>query len=590
MTLSKKLLATLMATAVLLCNILPLNGYATSNNWTSFRGASNNIATTNTNTPKNSKESAQKFTLKLRESDDWSTNVSDPLIVDGYIYIIVGNSLLKVDKNGKTLSATELSRSIDFTCRMVYADNKLIIPLSGGVLEAIDASTMQKAWYTTPIPDFTPNPSDSATTLAHQSVSTLTTDGEYVYFATACADWTTSYYGTVNCVKIADGTSKWQHANSDAGYYWGGLVISGNAVIIGDDKGEIASFNKTTGAKINDIDVGSPIRSTMVLAENNLFVTSTDGKLHKIAINASGQLGETSSVIFAASSTGTPAVINDKAYVGGGKADYSGVIAVINTETMTIERTINTPASVQSAPLINTKSGYVYFTANATPGGIYAINNSSDNLISIFAPATADQNYCMASVIADDDGTLYYTNDSGKLFAVSLAVSKISINGKPKNFLKPKQKVQLNALISPSTALDQKIVWNSSSKAVSVSSKGVVTAKKAGKAVISAKSSNGIKASVTIIVKSPISKVKFGKKKYSVKKGRRINLLKKIKSTTPSKAYATSVKYKWSVSDKKAATISKKGVLKGKIKGKTVTVTIKSGKTKLGSVKVRING
>ena len=37
----------------------------------------------------------------------------------------------------------------------------------------------------------------------------------------------------------------------------------------------------------------------------------------------------------------------------------------------------------------------------------------------IFTPDEDSQNYCMASIICDENGTLYYTNDSGKLFSLS---------------------------------------------------------------------------------------------------------------------------------------------------------------------------
>ncbi|MEG2982899.1 MAG: hypothetical protein RR794_04500, partial [Raoultibacter sp.] len=38
--------------------------------------------------------------------------------------------------------------------------------------------------------------------------------------------------------------------------------------------------------------------------------------------------------------------------------------------------------------------------------------------ILLFAPEAKDENYCMASIVAGADGALYYTNDSGNLFAL----------------------------------------------------------------------------------------------------------------------------------------------------------------------------
>ena len=111
------------------------------------------------------------------------------------------------------------------------------------------------------------------------------------------------------------------------------------------------------------------------------------------------------------------------AYVGGQKADYSGVFSIIDLSTMQIVQTAAAPADIKSAPLLSTGHAgevYAYFTSNANPGALYAVKYGSDEAEArvVFTPSGDDQNYCMASVIADENGTLYYTNDSGKLFAV----------------------------------------------------------------------------------------------------------------------------------------------------------------------------
>ena len=121
-----------------------------------------------------------------------------------------------------------------------------------------------------------------------------------------------------------------------------------------------------------------------------------------------------------------------------------------------------------------------------------------------------------------------------------------------------------------------KVKFTSSNKKVAtVSSKGVVKAKKTGKTVITVKVGN-YTSKVTIQVKKP--SLKLAKSSATIKKGKTI----KIKATaTPS----GKVTYK--SSNKKVATVTAKGVVKGKKKG-TASITVTSnGVSKKFKVKVK---
>lgn len=118
---------------------------------------------------------------------------------------------------------------------------------------------------------------------------------------------------------------------------------------------------------------------------------------------------------------------------------------------------------------------------------------------------------------------------------------------------------------------------SSNTKIATVSSKGLVKAKKTGSAVVKAIPKTGNKAKVFKITvkKAPkkITKVTFNKKavkknKATLKKGKKGT----FKVTLP-KGTASQIKY--TSSKKKVATISSKGVVKAKKKGKTV-ITIKT--------------
>ena len=65
----------------------------------------------------------------------------------------------------------------------------------------------------------------------------------------------------------------------------------------------------------------------------------------------------------------------------------------------------------------------VYFSMNALPGGLYAFKDTegktSASLHTLYIPQA--KQYCLSSITADDKGRLYYSNDSGTLFCVTLA-------------------------------------------------------------------------------------------------------------------------------------------------------------------------
>lgn len=140
-------------------------------------------------------------------------------------------------------------------------------------------------------------------------------------------------------------------------------------------------------------------------------------------------------------------------------------------------------------------------------------------------------------------------------------------------YTKTKKTVTLKATVTGSS---KTATWKSSKPSVAtVSAKGVVTAKKAGTTTITA-TANGVSAKCTVTVKAPT--LKLAKTKATIKKGKSVT----IKATaTP----AAKVTYK--TSNKKVATVTSKGVVKGKKKGtakitvtangvkKTFTVTVK---------------
>lgn len=142
-------------------------------------------------------------------------------------------------------------------------------------------------------------------------------------------------------------------------------------------------------------------------------------------------------------------------------------------------------------------------------------------------------------------------------------------------------KAKLTVSVSPAKA-NQKVNYSSSQKSVAtVSSKGVITAKKAGSAKIQIKTENGKGKVITVKVvkkKKVNTSLKVKTAKISLKKGKKVSIaIKKLtKGTTSTLSYKSSAK--------KVAAVDKFGVITAKKKGNAV-ITVKCGKK---SVKVKV--
>lgn len=159
-----------------------------------------------------------------------------------------------------------------------------------------------------------------------------------------------------------------------------------------------------------------------------------------------------------------------------------------------------------------------------------------------------------------------------KLLALALAV--MMLVGMTPLESKAAGKVKLNKTsstiyVGKSTTLKvmntgKKVKWSSSNKNIAkVSSKGKVTGRKAGKAVITAKVS-GKKYTCKVKVKNPYLSVT----KKTITQGKNFTLVMKGSTVV-----------KWSSSDKSVATVSSKGKVKAKKKGTaTITCKCKNGK------------
>ena len=115
------------------------------------------------------------------------------------------------------------------------------------------------------------------------------------------------------------------------------------------------------------------------------------------------------------------------------------------------------------------------------------------------------------------------------------------------------------------------MTWTSSNKKVAVvSSKGVVTAYKGGKTVITAKTENGLTATCTVTVRQLVEKVKLDKTSLTLSPNERATL-----TATVSPASAVYATLEWTSDNTKVAQVNDKGVVTALLPG-SATITAKN--------------
>ena len=369
---------------------------------------------------------------------------SDPLIIDGKIYIVTASEvqdpetwrpihslarLQVVDRStGKIEREVQLGSTMDSTCRPAYADGIIVIPLSGGYLQAVSAKTLETIWVV---------PAASK----GQSLCTLTVRDGYVYVSSfdAFGEGEATASGSVRRYNLRTGALAGDMRNNGAGYYWAGGVNVGDFFVIGDDAGVIHVFTSDLSREMSSVDVSDHfLRTSLVEADGFVYAVSRDdGVLHKLAIDEHGAVCEVGSVKVAAYSTSTPAIVGGYAFVGGlgeGKMWLApGMLSVVDLSSMTVVSSITKAdgsdirGEIKSAPLVSVQDdeAYVYFTSNKVSnsfdagGGVYVYRLGDAQAKVLFQPKPGMVQYCMASVICDEEGNLYYTNDSGHLFKIA---------------------------------------------------------------------------------------------------------------------------------------------------------------------------
>lgn len=407
--------------------------------WKNFRNNDVNMGITNKQTPVSAETAVLKWSKKIGEpgsaSNNWKgTDPSAQIIVDNSLIVMSGTTLYKLsldDGHVVTQATMDKAPSMGSYIPPTYADGLILCPLDGGTIQAFDAKTLASVWvYTDPA--------------GGQAQSPITCSGGYAYTGFYNGEMKSANYV---CLSLTDEDSTKTDEDKYAtwsksvtgGFYWAGSVVVGNALIVGSDDGApegtngtsyLYALDKTTGNEINKLALTGlgDQRSSIAYDSDTgrVYFTTKSGHLCSAAVAADGNLSDLKQIQLSTHSTSTPIVYDGYVYVGAGPYNNAKFF-VCNASDLSIHSSVAMKAQPQGSPLLSTayeSSGYLYFycTYNRTPGGISLIKVDTTThqatLTELFTPDESMQQYCIASIICDTDGTLYYKNDSCYVFAV----------------------------------------------------------------------------------------------------------------------------------------------------------------------------
>lgn len=440
--------------------------------WPFFGLNNNNNMVIDRPTPTVKEETALYWANKIGTGYDYgATGV--PILVDDYLYCYAGKTIMKIDKiSGEIIKTGKMTggSSAYAICSLTYAEGLIFVGLNNGTVQAFNAETLESVWlYRDPLKG-QPN---AQITYSDGYVYTgfwNSEDGEAAYVALSITDEDPT---NTDEAKIAT----WRHIQK-GGFYWAGAYIEGDYLYIGTDDGEdgyqtgyahLLSINKHTGKIVDDVtmpNVGD-IRSSINQTGGKLYFTSKGGYFYEAEYNPkTGDIGNLRFIELQNGSNGvpmstsTPTVYNGRAYIGvSGKGQFSAYsghnITVIDLASWSIAYSVPTQGYPQTTGTLTTyyekTDGYVYvyFFDNYTPGKLRVLadkpgmteplktieettNGKTYEVgYSVFEPTGKLAQYCICTPIIDEDGTLYFKNDSANLFAVGSAVEYIEVTKNP---------------------------------------------------------------------------------------------------------------------------------------------------------------
>ncbi len=392
-----------------------LTGTAAATDWSAFQKDSHNTGLTSDKAP-----ITNPYGNGISWERSFAANFDEaPVVVGDTVYVVGADN--KVRAMNKTTGDVKWETSTSgggFLLGNMGAGNGMIfVPTSDGKIFGIDDATGAVVW---------------SATESGQMNTPVVYDDHKIYFG----DWggNNAYY----CYSDT-GTEIWQRtSNSGSGYYWAGAATIGDYLVYGDDAGHLTSVYKTNGTIVHEIDVSTEfgvtaneIRSSICYVESldRIYFTSKGGYMYALGMNNDGTFDTTDKHhAYIGYSTSTPAVYNNKVYVGAGGM-YGGGDGISCLDANLTDEDWHFAAAagaVQSSPAITTAYDdgdgevYIYVTTNAAAGKVYCVNELGVEQWSWGESGKTDWTLCGVAI---SDGWIFYGTDSKYVFGFATTES-----------------------------------------------------------------------------------------------------------------------------------------------------------------------
>lgn len=458
--------------------------------WPNFRGNQNNNAVVNVKTPKNANEANLYWSTKVGEGFGGNA-IGSPIIVDDYLIFCSGKSIYKMNKfTGEIVAQREemVGKSNFNIIPPTYAEGLIFIGLANGTVQAFNADTLESVWVYKDALRGQPNSpiiyNDGYIYTGFWNSETK--NANYVCLSVTDED--------INN-KLEEKTATWKHTQRGGFYWSGAYVCDDFLLVGTDDgnggylsdTSNLLSLNPKTGEVIDKIEnLNGDIRSSVSYDKvtNRYYFASKGGSFYSIAVNKDGTFKKDVSGVQGYDlkeilldngandpetppmSTSTPVVHNGRAYIGVSGTSQFGQytghnITVLDLTKWEIAYKVPTKGYPQTSGLLSTAYedsegyAYVYFIDNYTPGQVRVIKdkpgvtstvdgvtekyiNNKGQLVTLegcgpvlFTPSGPEAEYAICSPIVDEEGTLYFKNDSARMMALGSKIDHISITEKP---------------------------------------------------------------------------------------------------------------------------------------------------------------
>ena len=401
-----------------------------------------------TSAPTPAEEASLLFARKL--GTGYKNAPTPPAYANGCLYVAAGRYIYKLDAHtGETLAKTEMESISTYTAvPPLVAEDMVFMPLDDGIVQAFTADDLTPVWmYSDP--------------LGGQSLTPILYVDGYLYTGFWNGETDDANYVCLTSEGQNEQNAVWTFS-SKGGFYRTGAQQYGRFIVVGSENGErvnlpdassnVYVLDRFSGFVASSIKVPGDVRAGIGYDDNadTFFAVSKGGALCRFQVDEiNGTISAPVYCTLPGSSTITPVIYNGRIYTACANG-RNGMFLVLDAEDLHQIYTAELPGMPQGDFLLSTAyeeflgKVLIYTTYNAKPGGVYVfedgMNQEEPSFMELFIPPEEMSQFCFCPLIAGEDGTLYYKNDSGNIFAISgtqiKTDSQVSVLQKLSSFLR----------------------------------------------------------------------------------------------------------------------------------------------------------